>query len=152
MRCSLPLEEQAAQERRERRMQYANSLPQLKVPASIKRAQTSMTYLAPIEPPDRRFKERILEHELEHLRVTELQAARKIDQAMVRAAWHKDQLEQRRQEEKDLERRCASRHEPASAPSHLRAPQPQPSRAQLSPARRARPTSRAGLSARSASG
>ena len=107
MRLSQPLEEQAALERRERRMQYANSLPQLKVPPSAKRAQTGMSYLAPIEPPDRRYKERILEHELEHLRVTELQASRKIDQAIVRAAWHKDQMEQRREEEKDLEHRCA---------------------------------------------
>lgn len=135
MRLSLPLEEQAALERRERRMQYANSLPQLKVPPSIKRAQTSMTYLAPIEPPDRRIKERILEHELEHLRVTELQAERKIDQAFVRAAWHKDQLEQRRQEEKDLERRCACTQRAHEHPgATCERPSPDPAPTQPSPA------------------
>ena len=76
-----------------------------------------MTYLEPIEPPDRRFKERILESELQHLKLVEVQAKHKQDQAMVRAAWHKEQVEQRRQEEVDLERRPAN--QPRAPPASL---------------------------------
>ena len=118
MRCSWPAEERAAAERHDRRLAYASSLPQLKVPMSLKRAQTQMTYLEPIEPPDRRFKERILESELQHLKLVEVQAKHKQDQAMVRAAWHKEQVEQRRQEEVDLERRPAN-HSQVPRPPRL---------------------------------
>ena len=121
MRLSSTVEEKAERERRERRMQYASSLPALKVPQHLtkraettvaphlehplKRAEMKIAYLDPIEPPDRRFKERIYENELESMRLTEAQVARRADQASIRAAWLKDQLDQRKQEERELERR-----------------------------------------------
>ena len=106
MRLSSTVEEKAERERRERRMQYASSLPALKVPQHLtkraettvaphlehplKRAEMKIAYLDPIEPPDRRFKERIYENELESMRLTEAQVARRADQASIRAAWLKD--------------------------------------------------------------
>lgn len=115
MRVSTNQEEKAAQERRERRMQYASSLPAIKVPPhllalphatlGVKRAETSIAYLSPAEAPDRRLKERIYQSELEAMRASENQVGRKVAQMNVRSAWLADQLEQQRQEERALEHR-----------------------------------------------
>ena len=121
MRVSSHQEEKDAKERRERRMTYATSLPAIKVPPhlqanspaygtppggghGVKHAATSVAYLqSPSEAPDRRLKERIYQSELDALRATENQVGRKVAQANIRSAWLADQLEQRKQEERELE-------------------------------------------------
>ena len=123
MRVSSHQEEKEAKERRERRMTYATSLPAIRVPPhlqtsssspaahrphngghGVKHAATSLAYLqSPDEAPDRRLKERVYQAELDALRAAERQAGRKVAQANIRSAWLADQLEQRRQEERELE-------------------------------------------------
>ena len=118
MRVSSHQEEKDAKERRERRMTYATSLPAIRVPPhlqassspssggghGVKHAATSVAYLpSPAEAPDRRLKERIYQSELDALRATENQVGRKVAQANIRSAWLADQLEQRKQEERELE-------------------------------------------------
>ena len=122
MRVSSQQEEKEAKERRERRMTYATSLPAIRVPPhlqassspsshhphngghGVKHAATSLAYLqSPDEAPDRRLKERVYQAELDALRSAERHAGRKVAQANIRSAWLADQLEQRRQEERELE-------------------------------------------------
>jgi hypothetical protein len=120
MRVSSHQEEKDAKERRERRMTYATSLPAIRVPPhlqassspsapssgghGVKHAATSVAYLqSAAEAPDRRLKERIYQSELDALRATETQVGRKVAQANIRSAWLADQLEQRKQEERELE-------------------------------------------------